>query len=261
MHLFKPRPILMVIALSLLVSSCAEKTATNKKTSNPTQPPTIQPTNPPGPTYPGGGGTGGSGHGNGNEPGISDGGQTQEYITIQGIVLHGTANPNTNNPAGVPLWNSQTNFDPNDQHIFTTNSRFNLRVVARNRPSQNTNDVRGVSCRYQTSTPYKKLKVSVCVRSASGNCNNFNTTTFDDIPVNQASKIKNYPVPATAQPLVVEVRDLESDLFCEQYKQMGVAESEVPGYCPFSSHSHAECVEFDLQFSTDDTKDIPGPRL
>lgn len=261
MHLFNPRPIFMVIAFALLVSSCAEKTTTNKSSSNNNQPTTTQSTTPPGPTYPGGSGTGGTGHGTGNEPGISDGGQTNEYITIQGIKLHGTANPNTNNPPGVPLWNSQTNFSANDQHIFQTNSRFNLRVVARNRPSQNSADVRGVSCRFQTSTPYKMLKVSVCVRSATGNCNNFNTTTFTDIPVNQASMVKNFPVPATAQPLVVEVRDFESDLFCEQYRQMGVPESDVPGYCPFSSHSHAECVEFDLQFATDDTKDIPGPRL
>ncbi len=250
---------ILVLLLLVVGSACAEKSSVKKKQTTDTQPQTPVIPNP----WDGGGGGGnnnngqtgaGEGYGNGSEAGISDGGQTTQYYTVSNIVVHGTGNPNRNAPPNGILWSSRVNFPSSDEHIFSTNSRFNLRVLPRPGPAQNSNDVRGVSCRYANSI-YKKLQIDVCVRSRTGSCNNFNTVTFTEVPLNQTSKVKEFTVPVTSDPLVVEIRDVQWDYTCVYYGE------NVAGYCPFAPVWDTQCVKFDFQFSTDETKDIPGPRM
>lgn len=246
----------LLIALLLGLSACAEKTTVTRKdqTNTGNNPSTGGNNNGGGNNYDGGGG--GDGHGDGSEPGIDDGGQTLEYYTISNIVVHGKGNPNrhaASYPNGI-LWSSQVDFPSTDRHIFFTDTRFNLRVLARRGPSQNTEDVKGINCHYNNDV-YQKLEIDVCVRSINGSCNNFNTVTFSDVPINQASKVKEFPVPATSDPLVVEIRDVQWDYTCTYYGE------NVPGYCPYAPVWDTQCVKFDFQFSTDETKDVPGPRL
>lgn len=269
----------IVLIVALFAAACAEKTSvrrTNDGTGD-----NNQNQNPYYPSNTGGNGSngsnsggGGDSHGDGSEPGISDGGQTTNYYTISNIIVHGTQNPNrhqcgnsytspqtgTTTVATPPncyhpdyLWSSAVDFPSSENYVFETDSRFNLRVIPRPRPSHNSSSVKNINCHYGNGgESYSKLQIDVCVRSATGSCNNFNTVTFPNVAVNGASKVKEFHVPVTNQPLVVEVRDVQSDHSCVLYGQ---------GYCPISSVWDTECVRFDIQFATDDTKDIPGPRL
>lgn len=248
----------LMITLLCLITSC--NTGTNKKnrvstTTQDTNPVYVPPTNPTTPTTPTDPPVTG-GHGDGTGPGISDAGQTINYYSLNNIIVHGTADPNRfPAPNNIP-WSSATGIASSDQQIFTTNSRFNVRVRAQKGPAQNTNDVRNIPCSYVNDL-YKKLEVTLCLRSSNGTC--VQTHTFSDIPLGQVSKIKEFTVPGnTANPLVLEVLDVQWDYTCTYYGQGGF--NNELGYCPFAPIWDTQCVKFDLQFSTDTTKDLDGPR-
>jgi hypothetical protein len=261
------QPIFLLLALSVGLVSCAEKTSVNRSSSNDTNPPSSddrQNQTPSDQTIPCIQG----GLCNGSEDGIADAGQTINYRTISNIIVHGNQNPNRHRCGNVfngvtatapncynPnfLWSSAVDLPSANQHIFSTDRRFNLRVIPRSGPNQNRKDVKDIECRHANDL-YTELELEVCVRGASETCNNFNTVTFNGVKVNVASLIKEFPVPVTMDPLVVEVRDISWDYTCKAY-------GNDPTYCPYASVWDTQCVRFDIQFSTDETKDIPGQRL
>lgn len=259
-----------IILCLLSLSSCLQKTVSNKNTrntnssgqyTNPNSPPNDRgddDTNYDG----GGGGNSGGGEGNsygdGTESGVVDAGQDLNYYTIQNIVVKGRAHPYKGNP-NDPFWSSLSNFPSQNRHIFYTDSRFNLRVIPRSAPSQNSKFAADGSLCKQQPLNYDRLQIDVCVRSVGSSCDNFNTTTFRNIAVDGASKVKEYPVPVTSDPLVVEIKDVQWDWACDYYGNP--TSGSGAQYCPFSAVGYEDCVRFDFQFSTDDTKDLPGPRL
>lgn len=254
---------LLSILILIAFTSCM-KTKTNTKNTS-----TSSPLN--GDTYyagPGdgsdsgdtGGDTGGDvdgGYGDGEEDGVADGGQTQDYFTIGNISLHGTAGLNRFYPNGGPLWSSSAQLSSSDQGIFYTNSKFNVRVRAQDGPGQNTNDSRGNKCQY-IANPYAKLTLDLCVRKSTGSC--IYTQTFSEVPVGQVSKVKEFTIPTTSEPLVVEVLGVKWDYSCQDYVNRGYSASDpqLNGYCPMGLVWDTSCVKFDIQFSTDYTKDFPS---
>jgi len=258
-----------LLALLLLSSvSCSEKKSTRSSTSDDTQS-TTSPTTP---TT----GTGtvidtGSGSGSDNinpdEPGISDGNQTDDYITLANIKVHGRAHfiddtgynsswntPNPDymtSPSASVFWSSSSGISSSDQGVFKTNSRFNVRIVPRRAEyGSSVMDWSGkTDNRCFRHSAYEALQLTICVRRQDGGC--LYQHTFD-ANVDSASKVKEFNFPDTAEPLVVEVLNVQSDYNCNS--------SSNSGYCPYGGHDHPACVKFDIQFSTDQTKDLPGPR-
>lgn len=204
--------------------------------------------------------TPGDGYGDGNEGGVADGGQTQDFYTIEGITLHGNSRVNGSN-----AWWSSTSLG-DGQLILYTDSRLNIRVRPRQAPAQGTMDSYGVKCHYNPQ-PYEKLKIKLCIRSESGTCS-YRTVTFGDIATDKVSKVKEFSgsyIPNTAGPVVIDVLDVQWDWSCQYYLNQGYSSDDpaIAGYCQMSSVWQNDCVSFDLQFSTDYTKDFPpsAPRM
>ncbi len=206
---------------------------------------------------------GGIGYGSGNEAGHADAGQTINYYKVNDppVTAHG-------NGTGVTVWSSQTDLSPSiSQSVFFTNSRFNLRVIPRVVTQGATDTRTGANCQY-VPRPYQKLKVGVRLRRAdlsTGDYYQFGVGDFngdgesDGIPLNQASRVHEFQVPqGSSQPLVVEVLNIEWDWSCYEYETQNYC--NVPGFCPWDKVWMSECVSVELQFSTDDTKDIVGIR-
>lgn len=222
----------------------------------------------------GGGGNGGGGNGGGGDhdynhsacrtgspPGIADGGQTMDYYKVgilPEIVAHGNAEPNRYSnlhPNGV-VWSSASDLPGNiSPNIFFTNTRFNLRVKALS-GVQGVDDSKGEYCGF-VPMPYQNLKMRVTVRRAGASSGD--SYTFEDVKVGEFSNVKEFNVPAnTTEPLVVEISNVEWDYSCLWYEAQGY--DNVPGYCPYAKVWDQQCVRFQFEFATDQTKDIPCPR-
>jgi hypothetical protein len=239
----------LLIALSLSFTSCVEKTTNKGSTSSTT---TTQTSDVPSSTNPGT-----------NNPNTTpEDPSLPNYYSLPPISVHGAGNPNRNPPPGGKFWASNRNISGNDQYIFLTDSRLNIRVKALSGGHAKYNDngvpvdSNGFQCQY-TPLAYTKLKVSICVRSSNGTC--VNEHVFDDIQVGSNSLVKEFSVPAnTSDPLVIEVKDVQWDYSCIEYATRG-----YPNYgpaCPFTAVGYADCVKFQIEFSTDETKDLPGAR-
>ncbi|OUR96434.1 hypothetical protein A9Q84_08765 [Halobacteriovorax marinus] len=237
----KKKILTLLVILSL--TSCVQKT-TNKKSSSTstTQSSVVPPSTDPGTDDPAG------------DPYVDP--SLPSYYSLPEVVVHGTASPNRNPPPNGIFWASNRNIGSNDQYIFQTDSKLNIRIKALSGPSIYSTDSNNVQCNYSP-LPYTKLKLSVCVRSSQGSC--VFQHTFDDIAVGSYSYVKEFSVPAnTSDPLVIEVKDVQWDYTCNYYANNGFPNQ--PGYCPFSAVGYADCVKFQIEFSTDETQDLPGPR-
>ena len=252
----------------LLLTSCLEtkRTVNTTGTSGTTgnvyndtyqqqDPGTYNPADPTTPTTPAEQTDDGTGYGDGNEDGVADAGQTQDYITLAGISLHGTAGLNRFSRGTSYLWSSTADLSSSDQGIFYTNSRFNVRVRAQAAPGQNSTDSIGNTCQY-IANPYKKLSLDVCVRKAGGSC--IYTHTFDEITVGEVSKVKEFTVSTSSEPMIVEILGVRWDYACQNYLDQGYSSTDpaLSGYCPVALVWDTSCVKFDIQFSTDYTKDF-----
>lgn len=242
----------------LFLASCMTKKTNSKSNSSSSNNDVY---NNSGNTNTGGSNTGGTttpgtGYGDGEEDGVPDADQTTDYITLSGISLHGTAGLNRYYPNGGPLWSSSTNISQSNQGIFYTDSRFNVRVRAQASPGQSTYDANGVKCAY-VAKPYKKLNIDVCVRKPTGSC--IYTKTFESVPIGEVSKVKEFSVQASGSPLVVEILGVQWDYSCQNYLDQGykINDPALNGYCPMGLVWDTSCVKFDIQFSTDYTKDFP----
>ncbi len=245
--------LLLILISSLVLTSCFEtKRKTNSSSSSGNlDSDTYQYTD-------GGSGSGSDsgsgssddGYGDGTEDGEADAGQTQNYYSLNNIVVH--SKDHNSNSGRNYLWSSAVNLGESDQSIFVTDSRFNVRVRAQSAPAKG-NDAHGEYCTYQEYESwykYTKLEIDICVRKQTGSC--IQTKTFSDVPVGEVSIAKEFSVPVTSQPLVVEVVDVRWDTGC--LYDRGASER----YCPYARVWQNDCVKFDIQFSTDYTKDFPS---
>ncbi|WP_412469856.1 MULTISPECIES: hypothetical protein [unclassified Halobacteriovorax] len=207
----------------------------------------------------------GDGYGDGNEEGTADGdGQTTNFYTVGTIVLRGSSRVSSGSNV---MWSSTSL--GNGQAMLYTDSRFNIRVRPRTAPTQGTTDAYGEKCHYNPQQ-YKKLRIKLCIRAQGESCesNMIRSVTFGDIANEEVSKVKefsSYSLPTTTGPIIVDVLDVQWDWSCQFYLNQGYSQSsaEVNGYCPMARVWDNDCVGFDLQFSTDYTKDFPAsaPRM
>jgi len=183
-------------------------------------------------------------------PGVADAGQTIEYYKINQppIVAHGTGE-------GIVVWSSVTNMPAGvSQNILYTDARINVRVVPRRQSFGN--DSMGVPCQYYPQ-PYQKLQVGVRVRKQEASVGDY--YLFDNVPTDCPSATRHFQVPeGTSLPLAIEVMNIKWDYSCTDYANRGYP--NVPGVCPWDRVWPTECVGVELQFSTDSTKDLPGPQ-
>jgi len=246
---------LITLALIFGMTSCDQKTTkknVNPTTSNPLVNPTTVPYpgyTPP-PTYtPGPGGN--CPNGTGSEQGIADTGQTIEYYKLNNppVIAHG-------GQGGQILFSTESNLPSSyNQNIFFSDTRFNVRVIPKYQNKGT--DSKGQPCAYSPQ-PFTKMNIGIVVRSRQSSPGVGDYYQFRDVPVNCSSQVHEFQVPSTSDPLVVEVMNVEWDWSCLSYEQQGYP--NVPGVCPYDNVWATECYQVEVQFSTDTTKDLPGPR-
>jgi len=118
------------------------------------------------------------------------------------------------------------------------------------------NDSKGIYCQY-IANDYTKLQIGVVVRKQGATSGDY--YLFDNVEVGKYSGVHPFVVPPnTNDPLIVEVKDIKWDYTCIDYTNQGFP--NVPGACPWAPVWDTSCVAFEIQFATDDTKDIPCPR-
>jgi len=245
-------------ASSFLLMGCDTKTSNKKSTTStsttspvtnypyptpfPTATPYVYPTIPPTGTN--------CANGPANAAGIADAGQTIEYYKINNppVVVHGQGE-------GIVVWNSVNNMPAGvSQNILYTDARINVRVI----PKWITGgkDTLGNNCGFQP-MPFTKMQVGVRVRKQEASVGDY--YLFDSVPTDCPSATRQFQVPeGTSLPLVIEVMNIKWDYSCTSFTEQGYP--NVPGYCPWDKVWSTECVGVELQFSTDSTKDVPGPR-
>jgi hypothetical protein len=250
--------LLLMFAFGSLVTSCQQQTSSksnsgssgNSVTTTSTTGWTTGTSTTTGSTT--GTSTGNCAYGTGNESGISDSGQTIEYYKINSpaVVAHG-AN------YGTIVFNSATDLPASyNQNIFFTDSRFNLRVIPKYQ--RGGTDSKGRSCDYYSPRPFTKMNIGVVVRSRQSSPGVGDYYTFTDVDVNCPSKVREFQVPSTPDPLVVEIMNVEWDYSCIDYAEQGF--DDVSGVCPYDRVWLTECYQLEVQFATDTTKNIPGTR-
>lgn len=259
----KRNMILGLLLVSLVFVSCESKTTKNKRSTESTNPTTNPNTNPytypytnpsdpnpnpnpnPDPT------PSSCANGSPDAAGIADFGQTIDYYKLNNppIVAHGAV-------GGTIVWSSDTDLPSSyNQNIFYSDSRFNVRVIPK---FQNKGvDSRGVTCAYYPQ-PFEKMNIGINIRRQSSSPGVGEYYQFQDVGANCPSKVRQFSVPATSDPLVIEVMNVEWDWSCKSYANQGYP--NVPGACPYSYVWLTECYKLEIQFSTDTTKDLPGPR-
>lgn len=234
-----------LIVFSALIVSCQKREVVTKEvtTNNP---------------FPVGGGSGSGGSGGSTPPGGGSlnpgcyaegtGPQANDYYTLPNIVAHGSG-------SNVVQWSTATDprlQNPSDQNITLTDGRFNVRVIALPSPGQGV-DSYGNSCQYMA-LPYTKLRVKVGIR-VPGSSTYVSTYTFDNIPVNNCSSVREFNLPQINNPFIVEVLETKWDYSCIAYAQEGFPDH--PTACPWDYVWTNDCFEVQVQIATSYTKDIP----
>lgn len=254
---------LSILICMLSLTSCLQKTVSSKNSSNDSTTGFGNQNSGSGERdddgdFDGGGGSdnggsdGGNSYGDGSEEGISDSGQDLNYRTVSNIVVKTPS-------SGSLFWSSKDAPNlANDQHIFAADQRFNLRIIPRRHPNEGTVAFDNTSCSNDSPIDYGALSIDVCLRREGGSC--INTTRFENISVNGASKVKEYTPPSSTQPLIVEVTSVEWDYWCAQGDDRYCPTGPINFGADRMDPSVKDCVRFDIQFSTDETKDLPGPR-
>jgi hypothetical protein len=187
----------------------------------------------------------------GTEPGVADSGQTINYYKLNSpyIIAHGANQGNI-------VFSTESNLPANyNQNIFFSDSRFNVRVIPRYQNKGT--DSMGVPCAYNPQ-PFTKMNIGIVLRSRQSSPGVGDYHRFSDVQVDCPSKIHEFQVPSTSDPLVVEVMNVQWDWSCKSYEQQGYP--NVPGVCPYDNVWQTECYALEVQFSTDTTKDIPGTK-
>ncbi len=184
--------------------------------------------------------------GTGEEEGISTNGQSINYYTIpyHDVIMHGAT-------AGNVVFNTQLDLSGYNENIFKTDGRFNLRVIPR-QIGKGT-DSRGNTCTKQMAAQeFSMMNVGIRVRASNASTGYFNL--FRDIPVDCASEVHEFEIPVTSYPLVIEVLDVTNDQDCLEDQSRGITSGRN---CPYTEVGSMECFALEIQFSTDNTKDIP----
>ena len=236
--------ITLVILLTLL-SGCAQKSSTriNSSTSSTTSG-TSSPI---------------SGSGNVGNTGISGcNGVYRESATscyFSNLPTLTISGPGT---YGITYWSSNSNLP---QHIspnqFRTDASFNVRIKPKYADA--TNSIQGRKCSPFTKTNFSKLQIQLMLRRSTDTLGEIKTVSAS---VDTYSSKATFTVPGgTTNPYVLEVVSVMSNHRCNS------AYGSAPNGCPnvffdipvnTNTYNPTECVAFDIEYSTDNTYDLPN---
>ena len=229
----------------LLLAGCAQKSSTTNTSTNNSNGGTTTPIT-------GGTGSGGTGGISGCN-GIYREGATSCYFTnLPTITISG---PGT---FGVTYWSSNTNLPG---HIspsqFRTDASFNVRIKPKYADA--TTSIQGRKCSSFTKTNFSKLQVQLMLRRSVDTLGETKTVTAS---VDAYSNKAVFTVPGgTVDPYILEVVSVMSNHRCN------AAYGSAPGGCPnvyfdipvnTNVANPTECVAFDIEYSTDNTYDLPN---
>lgn len=255
--------VISLALIALFASGCLQK-KTNKKTTtssvsnpinnpyNPFPTPTVTPTDPPQNSPPPGEYADLEGN-----PLVSvdctiikPGGLSQYCIQAPRAVSKGCGNIGNGNSCPTPTaWNSAS-WSGNAE--LSTDSELNIRVVPRPAPSQGTATTNGGGTCGYIGMPYTTLSMTVEIKP-SATSSAYASFTFERIPVNKPSYPYHFPVPpGITGPVVVQVTNIKWD--CPVAGNCGTDPTR-----PMEAVWHTECVAFDVQFSTDNTRSWNRP--
>jgi hypothetical protein len=235
-------PILVIILIMSTIGACSgKKSSSNKKgTTSPVTIPNPIPNPVPDPTP---------------NPitcdGVARNGVTRCYYkNIPTILASGGT-------SGQQWWSS-TNFittSGNSPGQFSTDATFNVRIIPR------TSTATGKSTFNKDCSPYRmyatKLKVQLMLHKNGVSVGEIATLTST---IGTPSNVWHFTVPATSDPLVLEVINVTSDSRCTGFYGSKPSSCETNPYLdiPINTTGPTECVAFDIQYSTDETYDLPG---
>lgn len=143
---------------------------------------------------------------------------------------------------------------PISQNQFVTDASFNVRIVTRI-ADPNKLSASGRKCSLDTVNLTKKLQVQLMLRKQGASLGEIVTVSSDrDVPSSKGV----FTVPGgTTQPYILDVVSVKSDERCTW------AGGTSTQFCPYAdipvstSTYPTDCVAFDIQYSTDDTYDLP----
>lgn len=174
-------------------------------------------------------------------------------ITMHGIKYYENMASRRGPNNEIIMWSSEKDLQGVNESIFITDSRFNMRLVARNTGA--TIDSQGNSCSFAWQ-PFQKLQVEVRIRR-KGSSYGYNHVF--ELNLDTPSNVKEFTVPLNnTDPLVVEILRTRWDYTCTYYASQGF--SNQTGYCPWDDVWKNDCVAVEMHISTDYTKDIEGTR-
>lgn len=174
-------------------------------------------------------------------------------IQVMGIVKGST----------TPLWSSRTNIGTSiSQGQFSTDEIFNVRIVPRmaikTNPAVNPS-VAGKSCDHLMTKIATKLFVQIKLQTKEEDLAGSTEGEVATLSaaIDTPSNVWHFSKRVTASNLVMKVVTVLTDSRCQQ---------GGTGYCPYAdlplstptSTLPTECVAFDIQYSTDETYDLPG---
>jgi len=246
------KTITLLMSMLFIFGACAQKKAGSTNVTN---------------NYPGGGGSGSGGGGGtgttnpietGGATGCSDGvarsGATRCYYkNIPRIVVSG---PGT---FGGIYWSSTNLPSSISQNQFRTDASFRVRIKPV-RPMANETSLQGRKCAGNLSNIWDKLKVLISLRRKNDPFSNYVDFTAN---VDTYSSTKDMFVPGgTSDPYILEVVGVQSNSRCKP--EYGSPMSGCPNAfydIPLNTNvtsNPTECVAFEIQYSTDDTYDLPN---
>jgi hypothetical protein len=244
-----------VLLLMSALTSCSVKSTSSKvSTSTSTSATGTSPTT---------GSTGSSGTGG------SSGSDTSN-VTCQEIVdgkcYRKVSNIQASGGSYGQTWWSSTNYTASGSalspNLFATDAVFNVRIIPRSPTANATSTFNRVCSPYMMYAT--KVKVQFMLHKQGVTVGDVGTVFA---PLNSTSGIYKFAVPASSEPLVLEVVNVQSDSRCAS-KSGSTTQSyygTIPSSCssnpyldiPINGGSYpTECVAFDILYSTDETWSI-----
>lgn len=170
---------------------------------------------------------------------------------IPRVISKGCGNVGNGNSCPTPVaWSSHT-WGLNS--YLNSDAELNVRIIPRKNHDQGDSTTNGGgTCGFKT-MGYTTLSMTVQAKRSASDTSAFASFTFDRIPVDKPSYPKKFPIPSgLTEPIVLQVTNLKWD--CPAAGNCGTNPTR-----PMESVWHNDCVSFDLQFSTDDTRSWSRP--
>ena len=213
----------------------------------------------------------GTGNGSGTGSSSTTGGITCDGINNTGAIKCYFKNIPTIQVMGVSrensgktIWSSRSLDSSIPQNQFTTDEVFNVRIVPRMaiKTNQAVNpSVPLKSCNHTMTNIATKLFVQLKLQTKEEDLAGLTSGEVATLSagIDEASKVWHFSKRVTRSNLVLKVITVFSDSRCKQPNGAGYCPyADIPLAYPTDYKIPTECVAFDIQFSTDETYDLPG---